>query len=350
MIEFKEHIYTDLPQNADFILGADIGGTNSNFGIFAVRDNQLSPLLISVHAKSGKISDFTVVVVQLLDYLKTKHGITGIQKACFGAAGVASQEHDRAKPTNLPFVIDAHAIKLATGLQEVVIINDFEAVAYGIKMVKKKDLITVHKGVPRTKENKAIIGAGTGLGKCIMGWDELDEQYVPIPSEGGHADFPAYTNQELDLMHFIQKKLNFDCPVSWENILSGKGIMNIYAFLSTINSYKSNHINTTIENSPHPDYIFGQHAKTPQCGDTFRMFAGFYGRCAKDFALETLALGGMYIAGGIASKNLDLFSLPEFRHEFLACGKQGYLLKDVPITVIVDYNVSLYGAARYLLG
>ena len=363
MITFSERTYKQIfCADAEFILGADIGGTNSNFGLFSIgceccpegtirkKEQSLSPLVVSIHTKSRYITDFASVVVDLLAYLKEKHGITTINKACFGAAGVASQDHDSAKPTNLDFVIDAASIKRATGLQEVLIINDFEAVAYGIEGLENKDLIVVHEGKPRNKENKAIIGAGTGLGKCILGFDEHDAQYVPIPSEGGHADFPVYNQQELDLIEFIKKKDGFNCPVSWEDILSGQGIMRIYAFLTTLNSYKKSDQREHMQNNgPNPDYIFGNQENDPQCCDTFKMYAGFYGRCAKDFALETLALGGIYIAGGIAAKNLDLFSQPEFRAQFLACGKQRYLLEDIPITVIGNYNVSLYGAARYLL-
>ena len=361
MITFSERRYEqEIPENKEFILGADIGGTNSNFGLFAIDGNKLSPLLLSVHTKSRYITDFSSLVVDLLAYLKENHGINNIKKACFGAAGVASQDHDSAKPTTLDFVIDAASIKRATGLQEVLIINDFEAVAYGIEGLENKDLIVVHEGKPRNKENKAIIGAGTGLGKCILGFDEHDAQYVPIPSEGGHADFPVYDQRELDLIEFIKssyakasadkEEVRYNCPISWEDLLSGRGIMRIYAFLSTLNNYKKSEQSEHIANDgPHPDYIFGHWERDPQCCDTFKMYAGFYGRCAKDFALETLALGGIYIAGGIAEKNLDLFDQSEFRTQFLACGKQRYLLEDIPITVIGNYNVSLYGAARYLL-
>ncbi|MEX0672086.1 MAG: glucokinase [Candidatus Babeliales bacterium] len=363
MIPLHEQKYGHIfCSNADVILAGDIGGTNANFGLFSLgcdcclhgkqqkKEQKLSPLILSVHIKSRNITDFSRAVREVLAYLTAHHGIKKIHKACFGAAGVASANHDRAKPTNLDFIIDAQAIKHATGLQEVVIINDFEAVAYGIEALDPKDLIALYVGKPRQKENKAIIGAGTGLGKCILGWDDYDSQYVPIPSEGGHADFPIQSQQELDLANFIRTQGGFGCPISWEDILSGAGIMRIYEFLGTLNHYKktaqSEHI---INDGPHPDYIFSHQDVDERCADTFTMFAGFYARCAKDFSLETLALGGIYIAGGIAAKNLGLFKLPEFREQFLACGKQRYLLADIPITIIADYNVSLYGAARYLM-
>ncbi len=349
MLPFREVFYVkkDEKPKTCFLVG-DIGGTNSNFGIVEPHDDTFT-MFMSIHFKSKDIVNFTDLMSDLVSYLNEKYKIT-ITKSCLAGAGVISELRDWVKPTNLTFEIDAKAIKEKTGLVTVVIINDFEAVGFGIDTLHKKDIVQVNDGLPRAYANKAIIGAGTGLGKGIMAWDEPRHTYIPVPSEGGHADFAVQDQRELDFISFIRKTENIPCNISWENILSGSGIVRIYRFLGLVGNYPSTRYTQEIEkNGLHPDMIFSYRMHDERCKDTFDLFAGWYGRCAKNFALDVLALGGVYIAGGIASKNLDLFKVPRFLGEFVNCGKQMKLLAQTPVYVIVNYNVSLYGAARYLL-
>jgi glucokinase len=349
MLPFREVFYAKKiePSKICFLVG-DIGGTNSNFGIVEPHNDTFT-LLLSLHFKSSEIKNFPDLIADIISYLNDKYSLT-ITKACLGAAGIISELRDWAKPTNLHFEIDAKKIKEKTGLATVVLINDFEAVGFGIEKLAKKDLVHLNNGAPRAYANKAILGAGTGLGKGIMAWDEPRHTYIPVPSEGGHADFAVQSQQELDFINFIKTSEHIPCNISWENILSGRGIQRIYSFLGSVGSYQSTQYTQEIEkNGLHPDMIFGYRMHDERCKDTFELFAGWYGRCAKNFTLDVLALGGMYIAGGIASKNLDLFKVPHFMGEFVNCGKQMQRLKDVPVYVISDYNVSLYGAAQYLM-
>ncbi len=344
-MKLHEKQYVDtIPRGITAIMGADIGGTNSNFGIFEWRDDTLL-LLFSVHAKSQEVTDFPRLVKEVLEYIKGQYDIT-IHQALFASAGVVSPNRDWSKPTNLSFAIDAHAIKKATGLSCVHIVNDFEVIGYGLDLIDPKDLALVNKGKPRDRANKAILGAGTGLGKCILFWSECERRYVPVASEGGHADFAIQHEREMKLAEFIKRAEGFTCNISWEDLLSGEGIRRIYQFFHTT----ANHgMHAAEEALPHPDEIFKSRNDNKHSWDTFEMYTIIYARCAKDFALDALALGGIYIAGGIAANNLPMFELPCFMHEFTNCGKQAHLLKDVPIYVITDYNVSLYGAAHYLL-
>lgn len=347
MLPFKEVRYTkeSLKEKKCMLVG-DIGGTNSNFGVFSF--NHPSKLVYSLHVKSKDITDFTSLVQDVVDYVASTYGLT-IVNSCFGAAGVVAELRDVAKPTNLLITIDAKKIKEKTGIPHVVLINDFEAVAYGIDRIAKKDVVLINEGMARAYANKAVIGAGTGLGKGIMGWDERLKSYMPIPSEGGHADCAVQYQWELDLLNFIKKEYNIVCHISWEDILSGKGIGRIYSFLGNIGTYPETEYSKKIaSNGLHPDIIFFSRKLDKRCEDTFKFFAIFYGRCAKNFALDALSLGGMYIAGGIAAHNVELFKTPEFMNEFINCGKQRDLLTNVPLYVITDYNVSLYGAAHYL--
>jgi glucokinase len=343
MIPLQERRYgTAIPHTSEAIIGADIGGTNSNFGIFSLAHAQ-PQLLFSLHAKSQQVTDFSALVAQVISYAKATYAIT-IHQALFACAGVVSSHNDRTKPTNLAFVIDAHAIKKATGLHCVYIVNDFEVIGYGLKLIDPTAIVCINNGTPRCHGNKAILGAGTGLGKCAMFWNESVKRYVPVPSEGGHADAALYHLVEYELAHFINTSERLTAPLSWEMLLSGNGIKRMYAFFHE--RAKSKH--PTDDSVPHPDAIFQARTTNAHSADTVSLYTKLYARCAKNFALDTLALNGLYIAGGIAAHNVDMFKMPQFMEEFTRCDKQAALLASIPIYVITDYNVSLYGAAYYL--
>ncbi len=272
MIALKEVTYVDvLPKSSYIVLAGDIGGTNSNFGICSIEQGVIT-LLFSLHIKSKEITDFPPVAYQVLKYIKTNHEID-VHHACFAAAGVVSENHDFCKPTNLDFVLDTHKIIEKTGLELAVIINDFEAVGYGVDRIADNDLNIINKGEPRANATRAIIGAGTGLGKGILGWDHSMQAYMPIPSEGGHVDFPVHTQLEFDFMKFVQNTLGNDLPISWEHVLSGNGIIKIYNFLGQLNQYQETQYTKEIaEGGPNPDQIFKYWQQDPRCADTFKWY------------------------------------------------------------------------------
>ncbi len=207
--------------------------------------------------------------------------------------------------------------------------------------------MTVQRGNEFKRGNKAILGSGTGLGKGILRWVQSKHRYFPVASEGGHADFSAQTQLDMNLITFIQKQEQYMCNISWENVLSGKGIKRIYNFFGAFNQY-DHQDEAVAKDGPQPDDIFKNRNRDKRCWDTFELYTILYARCAKNWALDALALGGVYIAGGIAAKNVDMFKLDYFTKEFANCGKQVLLLKSIPIWVITDYNVSLYGAIEYM--
>lgn len=342
-ILFVERAYGALiPRGITAVIGADIGGTNSNFGIFDM-SHELPILLFSMHAKSKEVTNFTDVVKELLSIIQDKYQIT-VEHALFACAGVVSPRRDFSKPTNLSITIDAHEIKQKTGLRCVYIVNDFEVIGYGIGLIDQKHLVQVQGGAGRHHQNRAILGAGTGLGKSIMFFNTIVERYVPVASEGGHADAALQSDLEFELAKFIQKSEQHNCPISWENLLSGDGIKRIYKFFHA-RALKNDH--NKDEKMPQPDEIFNSRINDKHSRDTFELYTLLYARCAKNFALDALALGGIYIAGGIAAHNLEMFKTELFLKEFTNCGKQSHLLKELPLYVITDYNVSLYGAAYY---
>lgn len=345
-MKFVERTYGEVIRPGDiYILGADIGGTNSNFGFFAIRKPGIIELVLSVHAKSQTVDGFSLLVRDVLDVVRAKYNIT-VKKACFAAAGVVSEARDFVKPTNLSWSIDAQDMVLKTDLEAVYLVNDFEIIGYGADLLPKISLVQVNRGgTARRRANRAILGAGTGLGKCILVWNDTLNRYVPCSSEGGHADFAVQTALDLELVDFIQSTENRPCNISWEDVLSGQGIKRIHAFFTEYEAKGAQGHHDRV----HPDFIFNNRNHDPACHKTFELYAQLYARCAKNLALDALALNGVYIAGGIAAKNLAMFDLPLFMDEFVNCGKQARLLQQVPIFVIADYNVSLYGAAQYLV-
>ena len=346
MISFKEVYYADFVQGSDnFLLVGDIGGTNSNFGVFQFVNKDWL-LIFSIHFKSKQIDNFTQVVSDLVAHIQQMHRIT-IKHLCIGAAGPVTPDRDYCKLTNAPIVVDAKELKNALNITCLVIANDFEIIGYGIDRIAQDQVIKVYNGEPRERASKAIIGAGTGLGASILYWDCGKKRYSPVMSEGGHSDCSVQSKTEFELLEFIKKTENRRCNISWEDMLSGAGIKRMYRFFRARNSASPSHW-TLGDQGPEPDEIFKSKDLDEHARATYELYTIMYARFAKSFALDALSTGGLYIAGGIAAHNVPMFETEAFMSEFLNCGKQQALLRTIPIYVIADYNVSLYGAAEYM--
>ena len=345
-MHFKETIVADIEvEGVSLVLAADVGGTNSNFGVF-YKYNDKMRLLRVYHIDSKDIQDFTAIMVTLLNQIY-KHFSVPIEQACIAAAGVISESRDFCRLTNRPIEIDAKAIMQATGLPCVILANDFEAIGYGIDQVASRDLVLIRPGKVEPHANRAIVGAGTGLGKSILHWNCYKERYEPVASEGGHADCSVQRQIELDLINFIREREKRSCNISWEDVLSGYGIERIYQFFKERNNHLQSH-ESLMKNGPHPDEIFNSRMLDEHARATYELYATLYARCVKNFALDSLSLNGMYITGGIAVHNVQMFKEDIFIREFLNCGKQQALLERIPLIIIADYYVNLYGAAEFL--
>lgn len=340
----REVVYVEtIPTNGLFFLAGDIGGTNSNFGVFYLSDKK-PVLLFSLHLKSKTIENFTTACVELLEYIRVRYAIQPTH-GCFGVAGITYGNRRFVKPTNLSFTIDAYELEKVTTIKNLFLINDFEAVPLGLDLIDQRDIIYLQQGTAVNHAHKGFLGAGTGLGKSIALWDLNDKRYIPIASEGGHTDAVAYTQQELDIFEYIKNERNSRYPISWENILSGHGIQSLYTYLGSKKEYAITQATEEIERMDfNPDRISYYAKIDERCKDTFAYYVTFYARCAKNFALESLSLGGLYIAGGIAAKNISLFFDARFLKEFTFSDRHHNYLNQMPIAIIADYNISLYGA------
>lgn len=332
----------------NYILGVDAGGTNTTFAIAGVENNK-PVLLYSLNFKTKNLNSLTSAISKVLDFSKEKYDID-VFHACIGAAGLVSESNDYAELTNVKWNISTKEIINETNLQNVFIINDFQAIGFGINLLDLNNPNEIAKIRPSNRKSeeyyqtRAVIGAGTGLGKSILVYNKTLKLFIPLHSEGGHSDFPATNAYELELVDFIKKLRNIKENVTYEEVLSGRGLEAIYLFLKEKNRFKESKYTKIIdEQEDKAEYISKYRDVDETCRKVFRLFSKFYGRCVKNFALETMAVGGIFIAGGIASKNKEIFTSKHFTDEFENTYRRKKVLSRIPVYVIVNYDVSLYG-------
>lgn len=326
---------------SSFILGGDIGGTNTNLGIFGIKNN-LPALLVSFHFKSKELKSLYYAVNETLNYIQKNYKVT-VRNACLAAAGVLSPKRDYVKTQNLPWDISKKELLKKTKLKKIVLINDFEAVGYGISMLSKKDVAVIKKAKKVAKAPIVVIGAGTGLGKTSLIYDEHLKLYVPLPSEAGHSDFAAQNQFELDLTNFIKKNKSIK-SVPYEMILSGQGISNIYSFLRKTEKFRKTKYTNEIDNARNKHELISKYRHADEtCKEVFKIFKKAYAAFARNCAIDCVSLGGVYIGGGIAPKNRDIFDR-DFVNAFEDNYKMKSVLKKIPIYLIMDYNAGLLGA------
>lgn len=250
---------------------------------------------------------------------------TPVDAACFAVAGPVLSR--KAEMTNLNWLMEEEKLERAFGIPRVRLINDFYAVALGVPLLGDADLVTLQKGTRDRTAPIAILGAGTGLGEAAV--TRYRDEWVVVPGEGGHADFAPQDEEQTRLLAFLQKKYGH---VSWERVISGMGLENIYEFLTG--------------QAADPAAI----AALAQAGDatavhTFRIFVDIYGAEAGNMGLRLLARGGVFLAGGIAAKNQNFFTDGRFVEAFLRKGRFQELLRQMPVGLIVNEHVGLIGAA-----
>ncbi len=331
-----------------YIIGIDVGGTNVNSGILGIKDKKIQ-LLFSLNFKTKNIDSIIDVINKILEESK-KYNIK-IDTACIAAAGVISKNKKYVKLTNASFDIKKEEIIKNTSLKNVFLINDFQALAYGIKFLNhknKEEIFTIRKNKENNKKTyltKTLIGAGTGFGKNILLYDKKLDKYISIPSEGGHTDFPIQNDFEKQLIDFIKKLRKIDKPVTYEEVLSGRGLEGIYKFLKNIKKFEETKYTKKIDNSEDMAQLISNYKDLDKtCKETFKLFFRFYARCAKNFVLDTLSIDGIYLGGGIVSKNKDILKTDDFIKEFENAYRRSEILKKTPIYIILEENASLYGA------
>jgi glucokinase len=328
------------------ILAGDVGGTKVHLALYNFENNRLKPL---------RDQKFPAVEFQTLDdvvhrFLAEVDGhpaqpVEEISAACFGCPGPVRDGH--LKLTNLPWVLDARALRTSLGIEHIFLINDLEANGYGIPELAPEAIFTLHEGDSAAVGHRGLIAAGTGLGEAILIYDGK-HMHTPYPSEGGHCDFAARNDREIALLRYLRRTLNG--RVSFERVVSGLGIKNIYAFLRDDQHMEEPDWLRERMATEDPNSVIGHCAEegsSELCVETMQMFTSAYGAEAGNLGLKIMALGGIYLGGGIAPKILKTLKNGTFTQAFLDKGRLSPLLVSTPVRVILDDTCALLGAAAF---
>jgi glucokinase len=331
------------------ILAGDIGGTNTRLGLFEGTGDR--PILaLEKTYPSGSHSSLEAIVRRFLE----EHPVS-IRTASFGIAGPVLD--NRCRATNLPWELDGDHIASTFGMGSATLINDLVANAYGIPALDSDDLATFNRGEVDPRGNEAIISPGTGLGQAGVFWD--GGQRHPFPSEGGHSDFAARNDIEWELLGYLRNRYG---RVSYERVLSGPGLLNIFRFLRDTGRGEQPEWLTEEMERADPAAVIARAAfsgRSPLCATTVDLFIKILGAEAGNLALKVMAVGGVWIGGGIMARWLAQCSevtagissfLPRqelFMEAFTDKGRFKPLMEKIPVRVILNDKRALLGAARH---
>jgi glucokinase len=322
------------------ILAGEIGATRTRLAAFETEGSRLTIVV----EKTYPSQEHSGLSELLSAFVKTE-GIA-VHSACFGVAGPVRR--GRSKVSNLGWEIDSRDLAQQLKLDSVGMINDSEAYAYGIDGLDSKDLVALNEGSEDAEGNRAVISARTGLGVAGLYWDGF--RHHPFACEGGHSDFAPRNAQEMEMLAYLQKKYG---RISYERLLSGPGIKNIYDFLRDAKKAdEPQWLKDQIASAPDPPAVISQMAaegKAAICDQTLSIFVSIYGAETGNCALNFLATGGIFIGGSVAAKNVSKMKDPIFMQSFLDKGRMGELLKEMPVTIVLNDDCGLIGAARYTL-
>jgi len=312
------------------IVAGDVGGTKSNLGLFDEQQGKLVRVARKRYA-SQEHSGLPEIVQDFVRETGAK-----VTSASFGVAGPVVDNH--IVPANIPWSVDGAEMAKLLGLGRVRLLNDLEACGFGIGVLAPPDLEVIYTGADSLHATRVVIAAGTGLGEAILFWDGKD--YVPMPTEAGHADFAPHTDQQADLWKFLKTRGEF---VTVEKILAGRGFKNVHQFLAP-NVTHPGFDDPTVDVAP----LITEQGLSGICADcvaTLDLWVEIYGSEAGNLAVRTAALGGIYIAGGIAVKILPKLKDGRFAAAARTKEKMQDFLAKVPIHVILNEECPLLGAA-----
>jgi glucokinase len=316
------------------ILAGDIGGTNARLALFEPENGSLR--LISEHIfPSRQFKEFDEIALQFLKQSSVRPDV-----ACFGIAGPV--RNGQVETSNLPWVIQQARLAKQMRVPATFLINDLEATAWGIGGLSPTDLTSLNQ-VARAVGNQAVVAPGTGLGEAGLFWDGT--RHHVFACEGGHADFAPQGELQIKLLQFLSARHGH---VSYERILSGPGLVNVYEFLQNKEDAAPGSLSRTANQiSAQAISEASLNGTDPLAEQALDLWLSVYGAEAGNLALKTMAVGGIFLGGGISPKILPKLTGPLFMHAFLDKGRLRPLLEGIPVQVITNDKAGLLGAARY---
>jgi len=317
-------------------LTGDIGGTNTRLAVMQHEHGKSRIERMKIFP-SGAYASLTDIISE---FRSTQPGIHA-EAAAFGVAGPVNNGVSRI--THLPWVISAQELAATLGLRQAFLLNDLEALAWGIDTLDASELVALQAGTPVADGNQVVIAAGTGLGEAGLCFD--GELHRPFATEGGHTDFAPATQRDWELLSFLQAKYGH---VSWERIVSGPGLVQLYEFL--LQRSKAAAPDWLTDPQQAPAARITQEALSGSdelCVETLGWFVQLYGAETGNLALKMKASAGVYLGGGIAPKIIPALQQGAFLKAFLDKGRMRDLLESMPVSVISNEHVSLHGLSRY---
>jgi glucokinase len=323
------------------ILAGDVGGTKVLLQLCDVSDTVC--VIATKSYSSQRYAGLGPVVTEFL--AETVEATAAPAAACFAVAGPVRDQ--KAKITNLPWMLDAEQLAAALSIDHVLLVNDMHGVGYGIDALGADDLEVLQSGEPEAAGTRVIIAAGTGLGQGAMIWQE--DHYVMLATEGGHADFAPRDELEIDLLRYLLAQHG---QASYEMILSGRGLLHLYEFLRDSGRAKEPAwFAEALGQADDPAAVISTTAQTATAPAiatiALERFVRIYGAQAGNLALTFFATGGVYIAGGIVLKNIEAIRSGAFIQAFRRNVTMRSLLARVPVLVARPLEVCLFGA-RYM--
>lgn len=319
---------------SSIVLAGDVGATKTILSLIKFDEENA----VTLKEAKYKSHDYNNIIELTENFIKDS-AVPG--SICFGVAGPVLDGH--AKLSNINWDIDKDELANHFTVKTVHLINDLEATAYGLTMLTEKDIAILHRGDETPVGNAAVIAPGTGLGEAGLYWD--GQYYHPFATEGGHCDFASRNEFDFELYTFLQRKFDH---VSWERLVCGPGIINIYHFLR--DEKKREEPEWLKEKMKNADAaaVISQHVEQSNiCKETMQLFIRYLAYESANLVIKLKATGGLYIGGGIIPQIVPLLQNNVFFSSFCQSGRLNYLLEKVPIKIVLNSRTALLGAAWY---
>ena len=320
----------------DVVLAGDVGGTKTRVGLFVTGKKRPEPLVVESFA-SREAPHLENIVEQFL-----KSHPASISSACFGIAGPVI--NGRCRATNLPWVVSEAQMKKRFHWRHVRLFNDLAAAAVAVPLLRRSEQVFLNKGIVQKKGNLALLSPGTGLGQAMLIYK--DGVYVPLSSEGGHVGFSPTTEAEIEMWRYLRKKYGH---VSVERVLSGPGLVNVYSWLRDSGRFEEPLWLKALMKEGDPAKAISENAlrrRQALCVESLRSYVSMLGSAAGNLALTSMAVGGIYLGGGIPPKILPALKKGAFLKAFMAKGRFADFLAQIPVRVILNDKAALLGAAH----
>ena len=323
------------------LLAGDIGGTKTLLGLFDSAPARPRPIAVRSFGTLDYDNLQTMIAAFLIDADADASAPGAVTAACFGVAGPVIDE--AAELTNVPWHVDARQVAAAFGFRRVSLLNDLEAMAYGVTVLRESEVHVLQEGEALRGGNIALIAAGTGLGQALL--HNMDGRFVPSASEGGHADFAARTEREITLVRDLTARYG---RADVEHVVSGRGFFNLHPIAHDAPCVAG--VDLHDPDAPAVISAAALDRRCPGCVATLDMFVEAYGAESGNLALRTVSTGGLFVGGGIAPKILPALTTGVFMRAFLAKPPLDAMLAAMPVKVILNAQAGLLGAAVFAAG